>query len=404
MKSTTHYPLKPLELPAALIEACKRRSAGVAFTLLIAAAGYGVALLPGVRYAGQMACAILLAILYRHYFGYPEALRTGIQFSGKHLLRLAIVLYGLKLNVVAVYRDGLGLLARDALVVAFGIGCTLLLAKWLRADMRLSLLLGIGTGICGAAAIAAVSPILRAKQEDTAVGAGLIALVGTVFAVGYTLLRPLLGLTDAQYGAWAGSSLHEIAHAALAAAPAGQDALAIALLAKLGRVFLLVPVCLVLSVVVRRMANYRTRTELLGQALAQPTGHVTGQPTGHEIGQPTGHKTGHETGLATSQPTGQTKQAVGQTSDKTPIPFPWFLLGFIAMSLLGSSEAGQHVMQAMPGLADGVTFLTTFLLTMAMVALGLNVDLRRLGGSTLRALAAMTISSVLLAAWTFFTL
>ena len=116
----------------------------------------------------------------------------GIQFTAKKLLRLAIILYGLKLNIGIVFQQGLGLMMKDVISVVVAIGLTLLIAKWLKADMSLSLLLGIGTGVCGAAAIAAVSPILKAKEKDTALGAGLIAFLGTVVAIGYTLVQPLL--------------------------------------------------------------------------------------------------------------------------------------------------------------------------------------------------------------------
>ncbi|MFP3514393.1 putative sulfate exporter family transporter, partial [Peribacillus sp. SIMBA_075] len=75
------------------------------------------------------------------------------------------------------------------------IALTMLLAKWMKAEPSLSLMLGVGTGVCGAAAIAAVSPIIQAKDEDTAIGVGIIALVGTVFAVGYTVLRPFLPMS-----------------------------------------------------------------------------------------------------------------------------------------------------------------------------------------------------------------
>ena len=83
------------------------------------------------------------------------------------------------------------------------------LAKLFKADKMISLLVGVGTGICGAAAIAAIAPIVKAKEEDTAIGVGMIALVGTVFAIGYTMLAPVLSLTPVQYGTWSGMSLHE---------------------------------------------------------------------------------------------------------------------------------------------------------------------------------------------------
>ncbi|UVI33569.1 YeiH family protein [Paenibacillus spongiae] len=314
------------------------RIAGVGFTLLFAIAGYGLAQLPGLDRVGQLGCAILLAVLYRQLAGYPEALRTGIQYSSKTLLRTAIVLYGLKLNIVIVLQQGLGLLALDAVMVVSAIGLTLLVAKWLKADLSLSLLLGIGTGVCGAAAIAAVSPIVKAKEKDTAIGAGMIALVGTVFAIGYTLIGPLTGLSPSEYGIWSGVSLHEIAHVALAAAPAGEDALTLALLAKLGRVFLLIPLSFVLILWMKRRG-----------------------------GEAAGAK----------------------------IEFPWFLAGFIGMSLFGSFLAGQGI--TMPvGVSDGIATVTTFLLTMAMVGLGLNVSLKDFKAKTLRALAAMAGVSVVL--------
>ncbi|AZN42984.1 YeiH family protein [Paenibacillus albus] len=341
-----------------LLAALQQRLSGVGFTFLIAAAGLGISRWPGFNYAGQMACAIMLAVLYRHFCGYPqETLRAGIAFSGKSLLRLAIILYGLKLNIASVFHEGLGLLGRDAAAAVFVIGCTMLLAKWLKADMKLSLLLGIGTGICGAAAIAAVSPIVEAKEEETALSAGLIALIGTVFAVSYTLLRPIFGLTDLQYAVWSGTSLHEIAHVALAAAPAGQDALALALLAKLGRVFLLVPLCLVLVAIMKRIRSSSAQSN---------------------------------------------KQDAAAASAK-PIAMPWFLLGFMLMSLLGSSSLGQSILQSSPALTNGLTTLTTFLLTMAMVALGLNVNLKGQRASVLKPLLAMLITSLLLTFWTYFS-
>lgn len=319
---------------------------GIIFTLLVALSGYALAKLPVFDRVGPMASAILIAVVYRQFAGYPEILRPGIQFSAQKLLRLAIILYGLKLNITIIMQQGLGLLAHDILTIVFSISLTLLLAKWLKADFPLSLLLGIGTGVCGAAAIAAVSPILQTKEEDTAMGVGIIALVGTIFAISYTLLMPFLSLTPNQYGIWAGISLHEIAHAALAAAPAGQDALAIALLAKLGRVFLLIPLSFILIFWMNRKGK----------------------------GQAEGSK----------------------------IAFPWFLIGFIVMSFFGTFILGKYIPSSNLIMND-ISHITTFLLTMAMTGLGLNVCIRDLKTKALRPLIAMSITSVLLSVLTFFT-
>lgn len=319
---------------------------GIAFTFVIALVGLGLSKLPGFNRVGQLACAILIAVVYRQVAGYPVAIRTGIQFSSKRLLRLAIILFGLKLNIDVIVHQGLSLLVRDMLTIVFAIAVTSLLGRWLKADKALTLLLGIGTGVCGAAAIAAVSPIVKAKEEDTAIGAGIIALTGTIFAIGYTVIRPWIALSPMNYGIWSGISLHEIAHVALAAAPAGPNAEAVALLAKLGRVFLLVPLSLVLVMWMKRKGKT----------------HAT----------------------------------------DAKIEFPWFLIGFITMSLIGSYVIGKYIILPATVL-NGVANITTFILTMAMVGLGLNVSLRDLRNRALRPFIAMAATSVLLSFLTFFT-
>lgn len=318
----------------------KRLLMGIGFTFIIALIGYFLAMIPGINRIGPLASAIILAIIYRQIFGYPEFFRTGIQFSSKYLLRFAIILYGLKLNVDVILQDGLGLLAMGAVSIIFSILVIMFIAKRLKANSQLALLLGVGTGVCGAAAIAAVSPIIKAKEEDTAIGVGIIALVGTVFSIIYTVLQPFLPISAIQYGVWSGVSLHELAHVALAAEPAGTDALAIALLAKLGRVFLLVPLCFILIFWIKHRKS-------------------------------------------------------GDEDAKTKVTYPWFLLGFIAMSLFGSYVLGKSI-PVSNGFMQFTNIATTFILTSAMVGLGLNVALNDLRTKALRPLIAMVATSVLL--------
>lgn len=319
---------------------------GIGFTLIIAMFGFLLATLPGLNHIGALACAILLALVFRQIFGYPERLRTGIQFSSKKLLRLAIILYGLKLNMIIIFHQGFPLLLRGAVTIIFSIAVLMLLAKWLKADLNLSLLLSVGTGICGAAAIAAVSPIIKAKDEDMAMGVGIIALVGTAFSIIYTLIYPVLPISLIDYGKWVGISLHEIGHVALAAAPAGSDALANALLAKLARVFLLVPVCFILMIWMKKK---------------------------------------------------------GKMEGEAKIEFPWFLIGFIVMSFVGSFIIGREVVVSKKLMSDIAGF-TSFILTMSMTGLGLNISLKELRTKAIRPLIAIIITSILLSFLTFFNI
>ncbi|WP_019849705.1 YeiH family protein [Desulfitobacterium sp. PCE1] len=316
---------------------------GVLFTTGIAAVATGIANLPGINKIGAMLCAILIAVLYRNTLGYPEKCRTGVQFTAQKILRFAIILYGFRLNIHLVFQEGPSLLFQGLFTIIIAVFTTLLVSKWIKGDMQLSLLLGVGTGICGAAAIAAVAPILKAKDEDTAVSVGIIALIGTFFTLAYTLLYPYLGLTALQYGTWSGITLHEIAHAAAAANSVGADALAASLLAKLARVFLLIPVSFILLWWVRRRDK--------------------------------------DTEKSTQGPS-----------------FPWFLLGFILTCLIGTYlPISKEVLNA-------IAFLSSFLMAAAMVGLGLNVHLASLRSRALRPLLAMLVASVFVSAFSYFTL
>lgn len=314
---------------------------GTGFTAVLAALGFLLAYLPIINKTGPLGVAILLAVLYRHFFGYPESIRAGVQFSAKNLLRMAIILFGLRLNMSVILNEGIPLLLRDTFVIFVAICLMMVLARAFHADSSLSILLGIGTGICGASAIAAVSPILQAKEEDTAISAGLISIVGTVFAIGYTFIFPFLPLDGEAYGMWVGMSLHEVAHVALAGAIAGETGLGMALLAKLGRVFLLVPFSLLLLWFMKK----RRGKENGGGSLA----------------------------------------------------FPWFLIGFIAMSFIGS-----YLIDFPEELLKNIAAITSFLLTMAMVGLGLSVNLADLKNKALKPMILLIFTSILLSILTYF--
>lgn len=288
---------------------------GITFTFVIAVMGMLLAIVPWIGLLGPMLLSIFLAVTYRQIIGYPRKIHVGIDFTTKKILRLAIILYGFNLNVEVILNDGLSMLIKGAVVIVVALIVTLLIAKWIKADRSLSLLLAVGTGVCGAAAIAAVAPIVGAKDEDAAMGVGIIAVTGTIFAAIYTIMFSFMQLDMNFYGSWVGLSLHEIAHVVAASAPAGEKGLAIALLAKLGRVFLLIPLLLVLVF----WHNWKSKKEA---------------------------------------------DALGV---QAKLHFPWFLLGFVMTSLFGTFiEIPAHILSLL-------TKTSIFLLTAAMVGLGLNL-------------------------------
>ncbi|UWG98366.1 putative sulfate exporter family transporter [Dehalobacter sp. DCM] len=310
---------------------------GILFTLMISMLGTFLANLPVIGKIGPMIISIIIAVVYRNVIGYPELIRKGITFTSQHILRFAIILYGFKLNMDVIIHQGAGLLLRGSLTIVIAIMVTMIISYLLHGEKQLSLLLGIGTGICGAAAIAAAAPILDADQKDTAISVGIIALIGTIFTILYSIIMPYLPLSLEQYAIWSGLSLHEIAHVAAAASPAGNSALAVGLLAKLCRVFLLIPFCFGLSLFIRIKGN----------------------------------------------------------KNKTKVPMPWFLLGFIATSLIGTYlPIPQNVLQ-------NVSVIATYLLAAAMVGLGLNVQFSSLNTRIFKSLLSMTIASILVSGISF---
>ncbi|MFC5989029.1 YeiH family protein [Marinicrinis lubricantis] len=314
---------------------------GIGFCLLLTIVAFGLARLPMLERIGPLGAALVLAIVYRYKFGTASFGEKGIRFASHYMLRWAIMLYGFKLNLLVLWKHGVGLLLVDSLIVATAIIGMIVLGKLRRTDQQLSLLLGAGAGICGAAAIAAVSSILKPKEEFTILSIGAIVITGTCFAFGYSLLLPFLPLSDVQYGIWTGFSLHELAHVAMAAAPAGEEAVTYAIMAKLGRVLLLIPVCLLIA---------------------------------HRL------------------PSADASRSAGK------LPYPWFLLGFAAFSVLGTVLSYFH--------AGGILILLLeplagLLLCMSMIGLGLKVHFKQMNLQCIKPLTSLLLISIVISFLSF---
>lgn len=282
----------------------------------------------------------LLQLLYRHFKGYPDQYKVGITFSSKRLLKIAIVFYGLKLNIDEILGHSGPLLIMDVGIIIFSIVMTYALSRLFKAETSITTLLGVGTGICGAAAIAAIAPVIKSKDKDIAISVGIIALVGTVFSLFYTLIYSIVHMSSIHFGIWSGTSLHEIAQVVLAGNYAGIDSLKIALLAKLGRVFLLIPVIIIFILCVK----YKNK----------------------------------------------------DSEQSHRIDFPYFLIGFIVMALINTYIPLPSI------LIKVLEIITNVFLLMAMVALGLNVSFKDLKSRALKPLFIIIIVSICLSIISYF--
>lgn len=161
--------------------------------------------------------------------------------STKFLLRLGVVLIGLRISASQVLSIGV----RGALVITATVAITFwitqVLGRRLRLDDRLVVLIAAGFSICGAAAIAAIDEAVDARKEDVALAIALVTVFGSAMIVGVPVLADWLMLPDAQAAIWAGASIHEVAQVVASASLIGSGAVAVALTVKLGRVALLAP-------------------------------------------------------------------------------------------------------------------------------------------------------------------
>jgi uncharacterized integral membrane protein (TIGR00698 family) len=165
----------------------------------------------------------------------------------KLLLRLGVVLLGLKLPVRAIIDIGPAGIAVAVTTVAVTYTATIWLGDRLGLDRGFVTLLASGFSICGAAAIAAVDDAVRAKERYVALAVALVTIFGSVMIAAVPWLSRVIGLTEEQSAMWAGASIHEVAQVVAAASIIGSGALAIATTVKLARVVLLAPMYAVAS-------------------------------------------------------------------------------------------------------------------------------------------------------------
>ncbi len=319
---------------------------GLLLCIVLAAVSYGVAAWPALNAVvplSALTVGILLGVALRLLVPLPSMLEPGIGWTLHYLLRAGIILLGFRLVLQDMLSVGAGGLALVVAAVASTITLALVIGRALKLPDTLSLLVGSGTGICGASAVVAVDGVIRGRQADVACAIAMVTVFGTIAMFAYPAIAGLLSLSEPVYAAWAGSSIHEVAQAVAAGFAFNDQAGVDASLYKLSRVALLAPVCGLLAVWV--------------------------------------------------------KQRSRQGSSDVPArrsPFPLFVLAFVAVVVLNS------VIDLPPGVHSLFTGADAALLSAAMVAMGLTTRLAavvRMGWRPLAlgALVAVWISGLSLA-------
>ena len=295
---------------------------GLLLTFILAAVAFELRSLLGITALSPLIIAIVLGMAFHNTVGTPGTFKSGVAFSMRRILRFAIVLLGLQLSFAQLIKVGTVGLAIIAVTLAATFVFTVWLGRRLGIDRKLAQLIAAGTSICGASAIIATNTVTRASDEDVAYAVACVTVFGSASMLLYPALEGLVQLAPHAFGLWAGASIHEIAQVVAAAFQNGTSSGHFGTIAKLSRVMLLAPTILVLGYVSAK------RLQTVGGD------HVT--------------------------PAIQ------------PLPMPLFVLGFLAMMVFNSFDLIPQVDK---------TYLvqaTTFFLTVALAAMGLETDFGKL--------------------------
>ena len=220
---------------------------GLLQALLVAAAAFALQQVPGLHVLSPLIIAAVLGIAWRCVAGMSATAQVGVTFAAKALLRLAIVLLGLQISVGQIAGMGWAGFLVVGIALASTFAFTIWFGRLIGADRALVELIAAGTSVCGASAIVATNVVTRAEDADVAYALGCITLFGTLAVVIYPVLMVVLGLTPAEYGLWAGASIHEVAQVVAAGFQGGSEAGDTATVVKLIRVLMLAPLLLVLG-------------------------------------------------------------------------------------------------------------------------------------------------------------
>ena len=281
--------------------------------------------------------AILLGVFIGNIWKMPESFKPGVTFSLKKILRIAIVFLGFRLTFQNVMEVGIeGLIVDTIMLVSTFLLGVFISRKFFGLDPEISYLVASGSSICGASAVLATAPVVRAEMHHAAMAVATVTIFGTtamfVYPVIYKYFASTLGFDDILYGIWTGATVHEVAQVVAAGFAISEPAGNTATIAKLTRVMMLAPLLIALSFYLAKK-------------------HAT-----------------HGAGVTLRD-----------------IPIPYFVFGFIAM-------VGVNSLHVIPdNIVHYIRIVDGFLLTVAMAAMGLETNINKIKGVGMKPIYAAAL-------------
>jgi uncharacterized integral membrane protein (TIGR00698 family) len=328
-------------VPAATTPTLSQRLPGLLLSLAIALVALGLGKVAPL--VGGPVFGIVLGILVRNLVAPGGTYTPGIQFAGKQVLQWSIIALGFGLSLDQVAKTGLESLSVTLVTMTVAFLAAWLLGRMLKVHDKLKILIGVGTAICGGSAIAAVTPIIKPDEHDTAFAISTIFLFNLVAVLLFPLLGHLLHLSDLGFGLWAGTAINDTSSVVAAGYSFSKEAGDYATIVKLTRATLIIPVSLALAFAVAWK---------------------------------------------------QKKQGASDFSLRRI--FPWFILWFLVAS-------GIRTMGLVPAaIQPALHMAAEFLIIVALTAIGLSANLRKMASTGVRPIllglgvwVAVSVSSLL---------
>ncbi len=282
--------------------------------------------------------AVLIGLILNNTIKISEMYSPGIGYSGNKLLKLGIILLGIRLSFFEIL--GLGGTALIIIITCIILALTLVikLSQKFQVPPRLATLIAIGTAICGNSAIVAASPVIKAKDEEVAFAVGTITIFGLSAIVLYPIIGGALALTDSQFGVWAGTAINDTAQVVAAGFTFSQESGEVATVVKLTRNIFIAPVILLFSYISAKESS--------------------------------------------------------QKADKVNLVeiFPWFVLGFLLVALIRTTGILPEF------IISTISFMSNFLIVMALAGIGLGIRFSSMRGLGLKALFTGLFAAVIMGA------
>lgn len=298
---------------------------GIILSVMIAALAVWLESLLPIHLIGAAVIAMFIGIILNYFLRETKIFAAGMKFTSKKILRIAIILLGLSLNITTILEVGkMSLLVMVfTLLTCFGGGY--FIGRALGLNWKLSNLISAGTGICGGSAIAAIAPTIDADDNDIAYAMSATFLFDMAMIVLFPIMGRAMGMTAEAFGIWAGTAVNDTSSVVATGYAFSEAAGDYATMVKLTRTLAIIPTVITFAFVQLHLKK-------------------------KEASEKSGEK-------------GELKAKFSITKI-----FPWFILGFLAMSVVAS------IFEIPASVVSGTKSVSKFLMVCALAAIGLNTS------------------------------